>query len=398
MLKNHQISSYLHKSTLPTLVNLFNKFAQFSTNKVIWRKDSKLDSAINNDKVYNLCRKVVKDVVNEPDQVIPLHYLERRRERLGVSVKIKDFLEEHPGLFDVYLDEIKPKTERVPFLRISSSLEKYLEEEKRVKDENEWLIVEKLCKLLLMSKDKVIVADKLDHMKREFGFPDDFLFNLVPKYKKYFRLVGEPGDMKTVLELVSWEDGFEKSVIEKRAEEEERLMGVPVRPSFNWKLPPGFFIKKEMMEWVKEWKELPYISPYADASDLEQPSPEMEKRTVGVLHEMLSLSLLKRMPVPIIGKVKEEYRFSNRFSTIFTRHSGLFYVSSKGGIQTAVLREAYEKDVLIDSDPLLVIKDKFVELLEEGKRNREKQLKWNKGEVRKDMEMVIGSTLELDQL
>ncbi|KAF9623112.1 hypothetical protein IFM89_037514 [Coptis chinensis] len=208
----------------------------------------------------------------------------------------------------------------------------------------------------MMSKDRVISADKLVHMKREFGFPDDFLCNLVPKYSDYFRLVGCPVEEKSFLELVKWDEEFAKLVIERRAEEETRLTGIGIRPSFNWKLLRGFFIRKEMREWVRDWMELPYISPYSDVSHLEQSSSEMEKRTVGVLHELLSMSLLKRMPVPIIGKLKDEYRFSNAFVSVFTRHSGLFYLSLKGGIKTAVLREAYQNEELIDRDPLSRLK------------------------------------------
>ncbi|KAF9599528.1 hypothetical protein IFM89_038748 [Coptis chinensis] len=249
----------------------------------------------------------------------------------------------------------------------------------------------------MMSKDRVISADKLVHMKREFGFPDDFLCNLVPNYSDYFRLVGCPGEEKSFLELVKWDEEFAKSVIERRAEEETRLTGIGIRPSFNWKLPRGFFIRKEMREWIRDWMELPYISPYSDVSHLEQSSSEMEKRTVGVLHELLSMSLLKRMPVPIIGKLKDEYRFSNAFASVFTRHSGLFYLSLKGGIKTAVLREAYQNEELIDRDPLLVIKDKFVELLKEGHRERTEQLRLKKQEVQKNMEMAAVKDVEQEQ-
>ncbi|WRX07755.1 Plant organelle RNA recognition domain - like 1 [Theobroma cacao] len=50
-------------------------------------------------------------------------------------------------------------------------------------------------------------------------------------------------------------------------------------------------------------------------------------------------------------------------------------MSLKGGIKTAVLREAYKDDQLIDKDPLLEIKDKFVELLEEGWQERAELLR-----------------------
>ncbi|KAK3023082.1 hypothetical protein RJ639_043097 [Escallonia herrerae] len=370
--------------------------ASISSLKVVWRKDHKLDQAIDRDKQWRLCARVVKEVLNEPGQVIPLRYLEKRRERMRLPIRITTFLARNPGLFDTYRDRIKPKTEPVPFIRPSSRLQQFLDDEKGINLENEPLIIAKACKLLMMSKDNVVSTDKLVHVKREFGFPNDFLVNLVPKYPEYFRLVGCPGDGKSFLELVSWNPEFEKSVIEKRAEEEEKMTGIRVRPSFNVKLPAGFVLRKEMREWVRDWMELPYISPYKDASHLDQASPEMEKRTVGVLHELLSLSLHKRIPVPIVGKFCEEYRFSNAFSSAFTRHSGIFYMSLKGGIKTAMLREAYRNDELIDRDPLLEIKDKFVALLAEGHQQRAEQLRLQKQVIEKDMERMAKRDHELN--
>lgn len=363
--------------------------ASISSLKVEWRKDLKLDQAIKDDKQWRLCARVVKEVLNEPGQVIPLRYLEKRRERLRLPITIETFLSRNPGLFDIYKDRIRPKSNLVSFLRPSDRLMQFLEEEKRIYLENEPLIVSKLCKLLMMSKNKIISADKLLEVKREFGFPNDFLVNLVPRYPEHFRLTGAPGEGKSFLELVSWNPEYEKSVIEQRAEEESRLTGIKIRPSFNWKLPPGFFIKKEMREWVRDWLELPYISPYADVSDLEQSSREMEKRNVGVFHELLSLSIHKRVPVPILGKFCEDYRFSNAFSNIFTRHSGIFYMSLKGGIYTAMLRESYNGSELIDRDPLLDIKDKFVELLAEGHRQRAEQLRLEGEMLQKKMDLRL---------
>ena len=161
-----------------------------------------------------------------------------------------------------------------------------------------------------------------------------------------------------------------------------------MRPNFEYRLPRGLVLRKEMREWVRDWLELDYFSPYEDASRLEQGSPEMEKRGVGVLHELLSLSLHKRIPVPILGKFGEEYRLSNAFASAFTRHSGIFYLSLKGGIKTAVLREAYEGDRIVDRDPLLEIKDRFVELLEEGWRERREQLRLQREEGMKEVKVL----------
>ncbi|KAM3325959.1 protein WHAT'S THIS FACTOR 1, chloroplastic [Capsicum chacoense] len=376
---------------------IFMQFkASISSLKVAWRKDPKLDQAIENDKKCMQCSRIVKEVLNEPGQVIPLHYLEKRRDRLRLTVKIKTFLDLNPGLFDLYMDRVRPKSEPVTFVRPSERLRQFLEEENRIFVDNEFLLVSKLCKLLMMSKDKVVSADKLVQVKREFGFPNDFLVNLVPKYQEYFKLIGEPGEGRSFLQLVKWNPEFAKSVIEVRAEEESRLTGIRTRPAFNWKLPPGFFIRKEVREWIRDWMELPYISPYADVSHLDQSSREMEKRNVGVFHELLSLSLYKRIPIPILGKFSDEYRFSNAFSNVFTRHSGIFYTSLKCGIKTAMLREAYKDGELIERDPLLEIKDEFLKLLAEGHREKAERLRLQREMVQEDMKMMALSNNDLD--
>lgn len=325
---------------------------------------------------------------------MPLQYLENRRTRLKLNVKAKTFLHQNPLLFDTYYDRIKPKSQLLPFIRPSNSLRRLLQHEEFINTKNEPLIVAKLCKMLMMAENRAINVEKLVHVKREFGFPNDFLSKIVPRYPQYFRLVGGSQE-KPFLELVGWETEFARSVIMQRAEDEEKLTGIKVRPSFNWRLPPGFYIKKEMREWVRDWIEMPYVNPYDDTSNLEPGSREMEKRMVGVLHELLSLSLFKRMPVPILGKFSEDYRLSNAFSSAFTRHSGIFYVSLKGGIETAVLREAYEDGVLIDRDPLLEIKDKFVELVEEGWKVRMEELRLRREAVGKDMELMSPASSEL---
>ncbi|PIN25865.1 hypothetical protein CDL12_01382 [Handroanthus impetiginosus] len=381
---------------VPARYFLLQCTASISSLKVVWRKDPRLDQAIENDKKWRLCARVVREVLNEPGQVIALRYLEKRRERLRLPVKIQTFLAQNPGLFDTYMDRIKPKSDLVTFLRPSDRLNRFLEEEKLIYEKNEALIVAKLCKLLMMAKDRVVSAEKLVEVKREFGFPNDFLVTLVSKYPEYFRLYGTPGEGKSFLQLVSWNKEFAKSVIEKRAEEESNLTGIRFTPHFMWKLPPGFFIKKEMREWIRDWLELPYISPYEDVSHLDPASREMEKRMVGVFHELLSLSIYKRVPVPILGKFCEEYRFSKAFPNMFTRHSGLFYMSLKGGIQTAMLREAYKGEELVDRDLLLEIKDKFVLLLDEGWQQRAEQLRVKREMLQKDMQLMAAKNKELN--
>lgn len=68
--------------------------------------------------------------------------------------------------------------------------------------------------------------------------------------------------------------------------------------------------------------------------------------------------------MPVLGK------FCDAFSSIFTKHSGIFYLDSDCNAEG----KAYEGEDLVDVDPLLLIKDTFVELLDEG--NGERVEKW----------------------
>lgn len=59
-----------------------------------------------------------------------------------------------------------------------------------------------------------------------------------------------------------------------------------------------------------------------------------------------------------------------------------------------MLREAYRGDELIDRDPLLRIKDMFVELLEDGWRQRAEQLRLKQEKVKEDMELLATKVSE----
>jgi hypothetical protein len=176
-------------------------------------------------------------------------------------------------------------------------------------------------------------------------------------------------------------------VIESRADREADVVGIRPRPNFTVKLPKGFYLKKEMRDWVRDWLELPYVSPYADTFGLNPASPEAEKRLIGVLHEVLSLSVERRMAVPIIGKFCEEFKLSNAFSNAFTRHPGIFYVSLKGGIKTVVLREAYDENgVLVDRDPMIELKERFMAIMDEGHRKYLEELRRKNERLQKERE------------
>ncbi|KAJ3674679.1 hypothetical protein LUZ60_005295 [Juncus effusus] len=359
--------------------------------KIPWKKDPALDAAIERDKPYSLCSRVVRSVLLEPGRCISLKYLENRRSRLRLPVGVKTFLNRHPNLLEVYRDRVKPNGPMVPFLRPSKCLLLFLEAESEIRLRNEGFVMGKLVKLLMMARDRALPVEKVLNVKRLFGFPDDLVTDLVERNRDLVQV--EKGHIR----LVKWDDCYAKSAVELKAEEESELTQIAIRPNFNVKLPKGFSLKKEMKEWVRDWLELPYFSPYKDSSNLNTASIQMEKRNIAVLHEFLSLTIQKRAPVASIGKFCNEFRLSNAFTNAFTRHPGIFYLSLKGGIETAMLREAYSEDgVLLERDPLMEIMERFKEMMDEGFKEYLEAVKRKKEELQNEMALVAKKNAEME--
>jgi hypothetical protein len=356
-----------------------------SSLKVPWKRDPVLDAAIARDRRFRQASRLVREVLLSPGRRLLFRYLTKRRERIKLPVHVRTFLTRYPTLLSV-----SPPPEP-PVASPSPQLLAFLDFASRLYELHAPLLASRLAKLLMISSTRALPVTKIAAAKRDFGLPDDFLVSLVPKYPELFRLVGDPGpdaSGNAFLELVFWDDKLAKSVIELKADKEAGVVGIRPRPNFTVKMAKGFYLKKEMREWLRDWLELPYVSPYADASNLNPASPNAEKRSIGVLHEVLSLTVERRMAVPIIGKFCEEYRLPNAFANAFTRHPGIFYVSLKGGIKTAVLREAYdEKGELVDRDPMLELKERFVAVMEEGHKNYLEDLKIKREALQKEREV-----------
>ncbi|KAK9143953.1 hypothetical protein Syun_013353 [Stephania yunnanensis] len=117
------------------------------------------------------------------------------------------------------------------------------------------------------------------------------------------------------------------------------------------------------MRKLSRFREVPYISPYADFSGLRAGTIEKEKHACGVVHEILSLTLEKRTLVDHFTHFREEFRFSQQLRGMLIRHPDMFYVSLKGERDSVFLREAYRDSQLIDKDRLLLIKEKLRSLV-----------------------------------
>nr|GFD50999.1 protein WHAT'S THIS FACTOR 1 homolog [Tanacetum cinerariifolium] len=109
------------------------------------------------------------------------------------------------------------------------------------------------------------------------------------------------------IELIKWDQDLAVSAIEKIAQKKG------CNPSFPCSLP---------LTWVKSWVKFsefdssPYISPYTDPDRLVDGSREVEKRTIDLLHEFLSLTLWKKASIKKLSHFRREFGLPDKLNVL----------------------------------------------------------------------------------
>ncbi|KAL4372334.1 hypothetical protein AHAS_Ahas06G0255400 [Arachis hypogaea] len=201
-----------------------------------------------------------------------------------------------------------------------------LEEEIHQSHEND--AVERLLKVLMMMRTKTAPLHALQPLKWDLGLPDCFEKTLIPKFPEQFQLVKYPNGVSG-LKISQWREDLAVSALQKMNECRESKRG------------------KAALIAVK----------FDPESDL------MEKRVVGVLHEFLSLSIHKKTKRNYLRSLRQKLSLPHKFTRIFTRYPGIFYLSLKCKTTTVTLREAYQSGKLVDPHPLARHRDKFYHVM-----------------------------------
>lgn len=262
-----------------------------------------------------------------PNQVVPLEYLQKKFKTLDLQGKALNWLKKYPCCFEIYRDNDEY------YCRLTKRMIHLVEEEELVKDMQEPVFVQKLAKLLMMSVNQRLNVTKLNELKHSFGFPDDYIIRILPKHPEIFRLVNNGWRKSSMeIELLAWNPDLAVSAVEASAQKQG------IEPCFSCSLPST---------WIKSWQRfeefnaIPYISPYLNPRGLEEGSEEMEKRIVGLVHELLSLTLWKKLSIVKLSHFKREFALPEKLNILLLKHPGIFYVSNKYQIYTVLLGEAY---------------------------------------------------------
>lgn len=326
---------------------LIRRFSLWST-----KKDPDLESALSRNKRWIVNSRLKNIILRCPNQVASVKFLQKKFKTLDLQGKALNWLKKYPCCFHLYLENDEY------YCRLTKPMMTLVEEEELVKDTQEPVLADRLAKLLMMSVNQRLNVVKLNEFKRSFGFPDDYVIRILPKYSDVFRLVNYSGRKSSMeIELLLWKPELAVSAVEAAAKNRGS------EPSFSCSLPST---------WTKPWERFmefnafPYISPYEDHGDLVEGSQESEKRSVGLVHELLSLTLWKKLSIVKLSHFKREFGLPEKLNAMLLKHPGIFYVANKYQVHTVILREGYNGSELIHKDPLVVVKEKFGELMQQG--------------------------------
>ncbi|KAK8572209.1 hypothetical protein V6N12_028268 [Hibiscus sabdariffa] len=338
---------YCRLYSQPSPLYHFRNFSLWSM-----KKDPDLESALSRNRRWIVNNQIKNIILRCPNQVAPLKHLQKKFKSLDLQGKALNWLKKYPCCFEVYLENDEYHC------RLTKQMMHLVEEEESVKDMQEPIFVQKLAKLLMMSTNRRLNVTKLNELKHNFGFPDDYIIRILPKHPEMFRLVNNGWRKSSMeVELLAWKPDLAVSSIEASA----RKQGM--EPCFSCSLPSTWIKSRQRFE---EFNAIPYVSPYLNPRSLEEGTKEMEKRIVSIVHELLSLTLWKKLSIVKLGHFKKEFVLPEKLNVLLLKHPGVFYVSNKYQIYTILLREAYDGSELIDKDPLVIVKNKFGELMQEG--------------------------------
>lgn len=117
------------------------------------------------------------------------------------------------------------------------------------------------------------------------------------------------------VELVKWDPQLATSSVEATA------ISNGWDPHYRCSLPSSWIKSHERFEEFNSRS--PYISPYRNDWEHE------EKHTVGMVHELLSLTLWKKLSIMKLEHFKREFKLPEQLNRLLLRHPGIFYVSNR---------------------------------------------------------------------
>ncbi|XP_021284775.1 protein ROOT PRIMORDIUM DEFECTIVE 1 [Herrania umbratica] len=316
-------------------------------------KIPQFESLLDRDATFRFLTKTKEFLSKQSEQILRLDDAGKLHRELGFprGRKVARSIARHPLLFTTHRH-----SDNKIWLGFTDLMDQLLLEETSIMEAMEEDRVTKICKLLMMSKNKRIPLSKIYHKRLIFGIPEDFR-DKIGKYTDYFRLVVED-DGKQVLELVNWDPSLAVSALEK----EFLVNEDKVKKAFKFPVKYGkdLDLEENDVKKLNLLNTLPLVSPYSDGWKLDLWSLEAEKYRVGIIHEFLSLTLEKRALIHHIVEFKEELSLTRQTYEMLKRQPWTFYLAGTEMNWAVFLKDGYDENGnLIKKDPQVVFNEKL---------------------------------------
>ncbi|CAK7342239.1 unnamed protein product [Dovyalis caffra] len=339
-----------------------------------WVKNRTLDHVIDTETDLKAACLLKDAIKRSPTGFLTAKSVSEWQKLLGLTVPVLRFMRRYPTLFNEF-----PHAQyaNLPCFRLTDTALLLDSQEQTIHQSYESDTVERLCRVLMMMKSQTVPLRSLHPLKWDLGLPDNFEKVLIPKYPDQFQFAKASDGVRS-LRLVQWHEEFAVSALQRSNETSEK--GTEYRKfksghtalTFPMSFPRGYGGQKKVRAWMEEFHKLPYISPYEDSRRIDPDSELMEKRVVGVLHELLSLTIHKKTKRNYLRSLREELILPHKFTRLFTRYPGIFYLSLKCKTTTVALREGYRRGKLANPHPLARLRDKFYYVMRTGILYRDK--------------------------
>ncbi|KAJ8767912.1 hypothetical protein K2173_020852 [Erythroxylum novogranatense] len=341
----------------------------FIAARIRWVRDPYLDTVVSKELNLKQLISLKNQIVFSPSKFLPLSSLSLLKPSINLPTTAHKFFSKYPSIFS----QFQPAPSLPLHVKLTPKAFSLHKEEQDIHDlpSHRDDTVKRLAKLLMLARGTRLPLYVIDGFKLDLGLPHDYVTSLLSDYPEYFDVCDIDGCL--CLELVSWKDELAVSEMERRvAHGDLRNVQRGERIGFSLSFPKGFDLAKRVKDWVFEWQDLPYISPYEDAFHLDPDGDYAEKWTVAVLHELMCLLISKKTEKQNLLQFGDYLGFGERFKKALVHHTGIFYVSNKIRTQTVVLREAYRKNFLVQNHPLMGMRFRYIFLMNQGKETQGK--------------------------
>ncbi|KAG6516617.1 hypothetical protein ZIOFF_027086 [Zingiber officinale] len=328
-----------------------------------WKKDPFFDTVDILIRVKELKALIsLKNIIaNEPTGCIPVSTVSKLDRILEISGRVASFLRKYPAVFE----EFTGPQYNHPWFKLTQDAADLDRKERELYAVHRLGIVDRLRRLILMSREKRLPLRIVQGMLWYLGLPEDYLKSSEEIQNGYFQIVrmqdGEQGLSASI--------GPNEEVISVLQLNAMKLNGNIGSPPSVIKFPlfpsKGLCLKQKIEMWLEEFQKLQYVSPYEEFSTLDPNSDISEKRVIGVLHELLCLFVDNSAERRKLLCLKKHLGLPQKFHKAFERHPHVFYLLLKNKSCFVVLKEAYcaNSATVIERHPLFNVRNEYVRLM-----------------------------------